>query len=802
MVRQSTSRSVGHEEPKADCLIDSVESDESSVDLELTSIEHSEVEDLLRVIDDNIRKTGEERSRVIVNSSSSHDTSESEYSKESDLDLSIMYADSDEGFESVLQMGCMDTLFLPPNAKPEPRNSLYKFNKKGKKELNINVKGPLALGFEAKMKDEAEKTNLKSAKSFGSILQDTMSCGGNRGGRNGIILDEKLQYYEDRLARDESRDPEFETFRSLMSLSHGSSEDEDCDNSVIPKNFGLPPPPQQFPNQRQPPHVQANLMHHQQQYQGSGQQHYQAQDHHPPYYHMNQQQQMHSYGLNMSGIAPNSSSQSLSGIQNNQPFPKKLHGVALLSPLSTSSMPNQILVGQQSPFEEGSFMGFDAKVANAAPDPPSKSLPKIVEDDYLESSSEEESNSSMVACGSVLSETQENPSFDAPKKITPKKGGKLSKVDRWKRANIQRLRKKQHLIKTTPPILEEKGEEEYSIGSDQATYSSANESKNGTTPKESQSLAFDSIFSQRIEKRRAAKQKKNAPDENKPDVKSPETSSDKSQIDSDEVWKNPAAASELASNVNMVNGSDSGSSDGIPVPPTETIDHTSSELYDSSAIEAVAAAAALALNQDYKPKKEPSFDKEDTENREPPAPLFTGKKSAAARTKTIEEKEPTSGIAKSNIDPPSKNPFQDNNDFDLNDESYEDEVDVYPLQTQSNSDHEDILRPFLQTSSNKKNLLSPLHAARMPSSPLACRNRTIPMTPSPRLSSRPIASPRQPIASPRHFDKWNNSMHSLSKRMAASKLERCPSGEVKRTESIKCFDSVDTSEFFEANMYA
>jgi len=501
---------------------------------------------------------------------------------------------------------------------------------------------------------------------------------------------------------------------------------------------------------------------------------------------------MHSYGLNMSGIAPNSSSQSLSGIQNNQPFPKKLHGVPLLSPLSTSSMPNQILVGQQSPFEEGNFMGFDA---NDAPDPPSSSLPKIVEDDYLESSSEEGSNSSMVACGSLISETQENPSFDSPKKITLKKGGKLSKVDRWKRANIQRLKKKQHLIETTSPILEEKVEEEYSISSDQATYSSANESKNGTTPKGSQSLAFDSIFSQRIEKRRAAKQKKNAPVENTPGVKSSETSSDKSRIDSNEVWKNPAAASELTSNDNMVNGIDSGSSDGIPVPPIEATDHTSYELYDSSAIEAVAAAAALALNKDYMPKKKPSFDKEDTENREPQAPVFTRKNSGADRSKTMDEKEPKSGNGKSNLDPPSKNPFQDNNDFDVKDEIYEDEVDEYPLQTKSSIDHEDILRPFLQTSSHKKNPLSPLHTARMPSSPLACRNRTIPMTPSPRLSSRPIASPR-------HFNKWNSSMHSLSNRMAATKLERCPSGEVKRTESIRYFDSVDTSEFFEANMYS
>jgi len=746
MVQQPASRSVGNEEPKSESLIDSVESEESSVDLEFTSIGgtgHSEVEDLLRVISDNIRKTDEERSHVVLNLSSSNDSSESDYTRESNLDLSIMYADSDEGFEGVLQMGCMDALFLPPNKKLESKKSLFKFNKKGQKELNIEVKGPLALGLEAKMKDEAEKTNIKVTKSFGSVLQETMSCG-TRGGRNGILEDEKLQYYE-------SRDPDFETFRSLMSLSHGSSEEDDCDNSVIPENFMLPPPPRQFQNQRQPP---------QRQNQGYGQT--------PPYhYHVNQQQQMQSYGLN----------------QNNQPFPTKLHGMALQSPLSISLLPDQIFVGEQSAFEERSDFSHDV---NTSPDPPSKSLPKIVEDDIPESSSEEGSNSSMVACGSIISEAQDKPSLDTTKPVTLKNGGKLSKVARWKKANVKRLRKKQHIVNATVPIPEEKGEEDFSIGSDQATYSSEQENKK-TMEKDNQSLAFDSIFTRRIEKRRVSKLKKNSTDKNMSDLKSAETSSDKSQIDTNAVLAKSAAASELQRNDNIVNGIDSSSSDGIPEPPTPTIDHRPSELYDSSAIEAVAAAAALALNKDYKPKKQPSFDQEDTENRAPSAPIVKGKESAVDQKQTMKEKE--SKLVRRDAEPPSKNPFQDE---DIVEVEYEE--DAYPLLTKSSSDHEDILKPFIHASSHKQIPLPSLQTARIPSSPLACRNRTIPMTPSPRHSSRPVASPA-------NCNNWNSSMHSLSSRMAATKLNRSPSGEVKRTESIKHFDSVDTSEFFEANMY-
>lgn len=771
MVVHSASPSVGNEEPKSESLIDSVGSEESSVDLENSSIrgtEHSEVEDILRVISDNIRKTDEERSHVILNLSSSNDSYESDYTRESDLDLSIMYADSDEGFEGVLQMGCMDALFLPPNKNVESRKSLFKLNKKGKKELNIELKGPLALGLEAKMKNKAEKTKIKVAKSFGSVLQETMSCG-THGGRNGIIEDEKLQYYE-------PRDPDFETFRSLMSLSHGSSQEEDCDNSVIPENFMLPPPPQ-LQSQRQPPHMQLNSMHHLRQNQGHGRT--------PPYhYHLNQQQQRQSHDLNMNGFVPNENFHSFNGIQNNREFPTKLHGMALQSPLSISSMPNQKFVGEQSAFEERSYFSYDV---NTAPDPPSKSLPRIVEDDIPEPSSEDGSDSSMVACGSIISDTPDKPILDTAKPVTLKNGGKLSKVDRWKKANIQRLKKKQHIVNSTVPIPEEKGVEDYSIGSDQATYSSAHENKKVATEKDDQSLAFDSIFTRRIEKRRVSKLKKSGGNENMPDLKSVETTREKPQTDASAVLETPVATSELQRSDNSIKRIDSASSDGIPEPQTQTIDYRCRDLYDPSAIEAVAAAAALALKKEYKPKKQPNFDQEDTENLEPPAPIVKGKESAVDQTQIMGEKELNllgrdTGLC-------SKNPFQDEDIFEVKEES-----DADPLLTKSSSDHEDILRPSIYASSRKEIPLSPLQTARISSSPLACRNRTIPMTPSPRHSSRPIASPG-------NYHKWNSSMQSLSSRMASVKINRCSSGEVKRTESIKCFDSVDTSEFFEANMY-
>ena len=840
---ESESRSEGQREPIAESLMDSVGSEDSSVDHEQTSIggdEDSDSGKMVRMSSDEIVEKRNEKS--LISLSLSNDSAESENTRESDSDLSIVYADSGNGLvEDALQMGCMDFVFLPLNAKPKKKKSLFKVNKKGEKELNINVKGPLALGLETKMRSDVEKRGgLKTAMSFG--------CG-NSGGLNGSSSDYKGRHYENKVASDEAS-----TYRSLMSLSHGSSEEEDCDNSVIPENLGLPTMFQQFRNERQPPHMHANLLQQHQQYQGYHQQQYEGQDYHSIYHNHVNQQQMHSYGSNMNGRIPNNSSHHLKGTQSNHQYMKTFQGMPMQSPINTSLMPSQILVGAQSGFEEGNCLSYEA---NTAPDPPpSSSLSRIAEDDFPEVSSEEGSNSSMVACGSTLSETHENPSFDAPKK----KGGKLSKVDRWRKANNQRLKKKkQHGVNSTSTIQEKREEEYSSVDSDQATYSSDSTTvvrdekgsnsaaivKDSSTPKnsDSQSLEFDSIFTRRIQKRRAAKLKKNgesssetmrnsakleknSSDEKPFDIKSdasvekdelasstPSSQQNLHNVDENSakrkskpasrkgfknVSENSAATLEMPRNDNMVHAIDSDSSDGIPAPPSGVSDFHSP--YESSVIEAVAAAAAFALNKDFQPKQKPcfdnfqpmqkpSFDKDDTENRVPP-PIVKGKHATADYVPNKANVLKPDGAV-----PSKKNPFQDHDDFKDEEELYDDEVHAYPLLTKSSSDHDDVLQPLSQPNTPKVAILSPFRSARKNPSPLFCRNRTIPMTPSPRHSSRPVASPR-------HHNQWNGSMHSLNSRMADIKLSRCPSGEVKRTDSIGYADSIDESEFFESHMYS
>jgi hypothetical protein len=572
-------------------------------------------------------------------------------------------------------------------------------------------------------------------------------------------------------------------------------------------------------------------------------------------------------------------------------------------------MPSQIMVEKQCIFEEESHLSYEVSMA---PDPPPSSLSRIVEDDYPDSSSEEGSVSSMVARGSMVSETLYNATIDSPKearaksvqKTTPKKGGR-SKVERWRKANIQRLKQNQHLLNEKSPIEEEKYEDGRSVDSDQATYSSKSTSEkpvidekvsksnprskngahtaggNGSTNSivksivkdgqqkknpDGQSLVFDSIFTRRIEKRRAAKLKNNNSEERSFDFKPDSTSvkdstennpplqpkakdsaenlAEKSKSSSLMESRNvseKAAIFEMPRNDNTVHEiSSSSSHDGIQEPITtipdsnphaETLNQSAPKAdfpHASSVIEAVAAAAALALNKDfqamenpsypsmenpsnpsmenpsnpsmenpsnssypsmenpsnpsYPSMENPSFDKEDTENRVPPH--------------VVKGKDGTDAAL-----PRQKNPFQDDDVIDEED-IYEYEADAYPLLTSSSSEIADVLQPVFQTNSRRGSMAS-FHSARGISSPLASR-RGPPMTPSPRRSSRLVASPR-------HFNEWNDTMHSPSSRVASTKLERCPSGMLNRTDSIKCADSADAydalsdgeieTEFFDSSMY-
>ena len=164
MVSQSTQQSLGQRERRAASPLYSTCSEDSSTRLEATSTggsKHLDNESILSSSDE----LGREEDKLSHDASSlcsSNNTSASEYSRESDSDLSIYDDCSDgiAGLEGVLQMGCMDIFFLPTKSKTNLKKSIIKVNRKGEKELNLHVKGPLALGLEAKMKDEVDASNL------------------------------------------------------------------------------------------------------------------------------------------------------------------------------------------------------------------------------------------------------------------------------------------------------------------------------------------------------------------------------------------------------------------------------------------------------------------------------------------------------------------------------------------------------------------------------------------------------------------------------------------------------------------
>lgn len=858
---------------------------DSSVNLEKTSIPGNEHTNLDNIF--SVRRNSHGKEETFSSNSlsycSSNDSSASDYSRESDADLTLC-ADLDDditALEGVLQLGCMDVFFLPPNPKNKVKKSLVKLNRKGERELNLNVKGPLALGFEAKMKDEEEKRNLNETKSFGSVLQDTITCVSSKGPKNASRKN-KVRSHKNKSAKVETRESEFDHFRSLMSLSHGSSsDDDDCDNLAAAENMGISPHLQPFQNQAE------KYDHHYDQ-----QQQCQRQDPHQSYHHQHgYPQQLHrqesnfSYEMNVNGrMLPNHSSQSLNATQSNRGLPQKRQGKLLQSPHSTGSMPSQILVEEQHTFEEESYLTYEVTMA---PDPPQSSLSRIIEDDYPESSSDEESDSSIVACSSILSETHDNTAVDSPEEAnvnsvpnsTSKKGGRVPKVERWRKANSQRLKQSQQLLNVTIPIKEENDEDDRSVDSDQATYSSKSTSSQQTTQvneklvtdkisknnlgsknknfiarsiimnglqkkdPEGESLAFDSIFARRIEKRRAAKLRKtdfegkpfdfkcaaklrkNDSEEKPFDSKSDSTSvnltegkpsskhksedsaeksaqsKSSSQMKVHDVANN-AATLVVSRNYGAPNGiNNNGSCDGIPEPISTILDSSppAETLYKSAQVahslnasvigDLAAAAAALALNKEYSsmenssyPSMEnPSFDKHDTENRVPP-PVGNGKVATVA----VALSKPLKDGRYNTLERP-KNPFQDD-DLLEEDDIYDFGADSYPLLTSSSSDDADILQPVCRGS------MSSFHTASAISSPFSTRIRAVPMTPSPRRSSKLVASPRK-------YNEWNDTMHNMSSKMAASTVERCPSGTLNRTDSIKCDDSASYNEFFESNMF-
>jgi hypothetical protein len=721
------------------------------------------------------RESGSEEEEEIfhgnLRNSSTKESSASEYTRESGSDLSMYVVDSedDDGLESVLQLGCMDVFFLPTNAKNMPKKSLIKTNGEGKKELNINVKGALARGFEAKMKNEEGKRGLNATKSFGSVLQDTVTCGLHE---DKITRDEARHLrsvlqdtvtcglHKDMIARDEASEPEH--FRSLMSLSHGSSEDDDCDNSVIPQNQVLPSTLHHFNKQQ---HYHDFLS---QQFQQEFLQQY---NHH---YGIQQQQNLqeanYPYEMLANGrMSPSHSSRDSNIAQTDQRVHQKTSQIKpLRSPLSsTGSIQSQILVEEQYVFDEENSL---VQQRAMAPDPPTSALPRIEEGESLDSGSEEGSYSSMEARGSMVSETQDNPTIESPKtssanvaeeNTSQTKGGKLSKVERWRRANNKRLKTNQQKTE-----------------SDESVQSAAT-SKRG---KGNQSLAFDNIFTRRIERRRATKHERNDSEENPSDPKQGSTN--------DQTENNPALQGDFAENSAVQGISDSSSHEGISKPMSSTPNRNpppkksekiipgDGSLCAPSVIDAVAAAAALALNKDFQPieQKEypsmedpsypsmedpsypsmesPSIDNDDSENQAPPPVVEGNKRSTDAlptKAEVLEDDKKDNTFERR-----PKNPFQD--DDILDDEiSYNISTD-----TNSNSDDADVLQPLvIQTDSFGDSF----HSARCLPSPLVSpRGAVISMTPSPRHSSR--------LVSPRYNSEWNDTVNRLSNRMASTTLQK------------------------------
>ena len=470
--KQLSHRKSGQMGQKVDNLAMGVLSADTSEDLDEESVDSDDEGKLLGMnLKFQSKKNSSKLSREMLFTCSSHGSYMSEYSKDYDSDPS-MFVDSDDdidGLEGVLQMGCMDMFFLPSKAKTKTkRKSLIKLNEKGEKELNLKVKGPLALGLEAQMKKDAERFDLDGTKSFSTVLQDTITaCGTPR------------ELYNNSRG-DTTKESEFDQFKSLMSLSHASSSsssyDDDCGNSEIPENQILPPPSSQ-PSQKEPSHPKPDLRnaprHHQQQYQRQ-----RVQEHH----HRKETSSATSnslYGKFVNGRMPEDRN------TNKQNHKKKASQKQ--SGKSAEVMPSQILVRKQRSFEDESCLSCEV---NMAPDPPqSLSLLRLEEDDYPDTSSEEGSSSSMVARGSMFSGDHEKKEASQnmvekhiSTKIKTKEEELLPKVERWRQANLQRLKQtRQHLPQQAKAEVTSGNDGGESVGSDQATYSSTTSSQPQTT---------------------------------------------------------------------------------------------------------------------------------------------------------------------------------------------------------------------------------------------------------------------------------------------------------------------------------
>ena len=488
-------------------------------------------------------------------------------------------------------------------------------------------------------------------------------------------------------------------------------------------------------------------------------------------------------------------------------------------------------MGGQEAFEELSVSSCEANYqANVAPNPPQSSLERIVEAAH----SEDESDSSMVARGSMEDEScsesvKENPSadhgeekssadsvkeapsadfgqeksargsvnekksfgsvdsspsFDGPSlKPIPREEKKTPDLDPW---NLQ-LKTIKNRIKSI--------KEENSTDFDQASHCSeatalvhnGNESKNEervksrpTSQKESnQPVSFDSVFSRRLaQKRRAARLRNQFSEERaitfdsekKYSATLHKTYFEEKPFDSPPESSDTTDLKNSTGNDYAVNENLSESSDVIPPPPIETS-------HDPSIMDVVAAAAALALNPDFKlvpeldfenektekedteiedefvPMPELDIEEEDTENQ---APLpVVNRKGGIGDTVKSEGKVSKSVTSDSHV----LSKIIASKDTNTSHQEENEPAKISPLKIKTNIDDNDVLATLVLSPINEGNTptsnpLSPLRMARIPSPRRFSRNK-FSMAQSPQNFSRPLSSGN-------YYNRWLGGMHIMN----------------------------------------
>ena len=498
------------------------------------------------------------------------DSSASEYSRGYGSDYDDDDDEEEEGMEGVLQMGCMDTVFLP-NSMNNTKKSLVKINKKGDRELNLDIKGPLALRLESQMKESCENQEPNTTKSLSSVLDCRTPKGHIIPDDHSLLLTEQSPL----------REPESNPFKSLMSLSHESSSscDEDCDSNIVKENFILSPPLQPF--QMQASNVNPGAM---QNYHNRNHNHNQ---HDRQHYHQQHQQHHRNehmfvpvnipYEMLVNGKVDPYHADSPRNLPENhhQGFHQGISNSAKATePPLIGKMPGQILVQEQHSYDEAEESCLSDDVITA-PDPPEASNPYSnsgphnsvryqEEQSAFPSTSrveQQSSSSSKAIVNQRIHSIQRNPSpqLQVPGKqllpLRPKsepnkekriihitkneagsdssivtRGDSISqqstqtdflhsfsslsskaKVQRWRKANMQRLKQRNLSL-----IRDEGQDIGFSVDSDQAIAeedldeeeaTNGNDDASSDRSTTSDPLMFDSMFSRRKQRRQVAKQK-------------------------------------------------------------------------------------------------------------------------------------------------------------------------------------------------------------------------------------------------------------------------------------------------------